>query len=296
MAPLGSYSRSMRLSARRYLRLPKRANPPVLPVAEAALLVFGEVGPPATGGTVLELAQLGAVRVDAGPTEHSPQTVVLVDPDAAVHGHHRVLLKGMFPLLKPGDSRMLRRGRKDNLRMLGAHDKLRRAVEAQAGERGWYYRTPLPGRAGTLLRRTRLLGWGILTPAGHATVDEVLGFRRYFATLEPGDVRQTELIRLLPWALMLGLHHRWEQLAAGLDVDDDEPVSWWSATGMFRLGPFRRGLAAFADAATLKAAQDTKYWYGVYDYGPGDDDAFDSGSSGDSGGFDATSAGGDNSW
>jgi hypothetical protein len=286
----------MRLSARRYLRLPKQTSPPDLSVAEAALLVFGEVGPAATGGTVLELAQLGAVRVDEGPTEHSPQTVVLVDPDAAVLEHHRVLLKGMFPLLRPGDSRMLRRGRKDNLRMLGAHDKLRRAVEARVGERGWYYRAPLPGRAGTLLRRTRLLGWGILTPDGHAMVDKVLGFRRYFATLEPGEIRQADLIRFLPWALALGLHHRWEQLSADLDVDDDEPVSWWSAVGMFRLGPFRRGLAAFADAATLRAAQDTKYWYGLYDYGPGDDNAFDSGSSSDSGGFDSTSAGGDNNW
>lgn len=285
----------MRLSARRYLRLPKQTNPPDLSVAEASLLVFGEVGPAATGGTVLELAQLGAVRVDEGPTVHSPQTVVLVDPGAAVEEHHRVLLTGMFPSLKPGDSRMMRRGRKDNLRMLGAHDKLRRSVEQRVGEHGWYYRTPVSGRAGTLLRRTRLLGWGILTPEGHAMVDEVLGFRRYFATLEPGEIRQAELIRLLPWALALGLHHRWEQLAAGLDVDDDEPVSWWSATGMFRLGPFRRGLAAFAGAATLRAAQDTKYWYGLYDYGPGDDDAFDSGPSSDSGGFDA-SGGGDNSW
>ncbi|MEV0289420.1 hypothetical protein AB0H36_35295 [Kribbella sp. NPDC050820] len=285
----------MRLSARRYRRLPKRATPPDLSVAEAALLVFGEVGPAATGGTILELAQLGAVRIDEGPVEHSAQTVVLVDPGAAVEEHHRVLLKGMFPLLKPGDSRMLRRGRKDNVRMLGAHDKLGRAVEARVSEADWYYRTPVPGRAGRLLRRTRLLGWGILTPAGHAMVDQVLGFRRYVATLEPGEIRQAELIRLLPWALMLGLHHRWEQLAAGLPVDDDEPVSWWSATGMFRLGPFRRGLAAFDAAATDRAARDTKYYYGLYDYGPGDNDGFfDSGPSGGSG-FDA-SGGGDNNW
>ncbi|MGW1339769.1 hypothetical protein ACWCOV_01850 [Kribbella sp. NPDC002412] len=290
----------MRLSARRYLRLPKRSTPPDLPVAEAALLVFGEVGPAATGGTVLELAQLGAVRIDEGPAENSPQTVVLVDPGAAVEEHHRVLLKGMFPRLKPGDSRMLRRGRKDNVRMLGAHDKLRRAVEARVVEQGWYYRTPVPGSTGRLLRRTRLLGWGILTPAGHAMVDQVLGFRRYVGTLEPGEIRQAELIRFLPWALALGLHHRWEQLAAGLPVDDDEPVSWWSATGMFRLGPFRRGLAAFADAATLRAAEDTKYSYGLWDHYDAQGDLyFDGGWGGGSdlgGSGDHGSGGSDNSW
>jgi hypothetical protein len=286
----------MRLSTRRYLRLPKVPNPPDLSVAEAALLVFGEIGPAATGGTVLELAQLGAVRVDEGLTEHSPQTVVLVNPGAAAHDHHQVLLKGMFPLLKPGQSRTLRRGRKDNLRMLGAHDKLRRAVEERVAERDWFHRMPPPGRAAILLRRTRLLGWGSLTPTGHAVVDEVLGFRRYFATLEATDVRHADLIRFLPWALTLGLHHRWEQLAAGVDVGDDEPVSWWSATGMFRLGPFRRGLAAFADAATLKAAEDTKYSYGLFDYDAGDDLAFDSGPAGDSGSDGFGSGADDNSW
>lgn len=261
-------------------------------VAEAALLVFAEVGPAATGGTLLELAQLGALRVEEGKTEHSPQTVVLVDPDRAVEEHHRVLLKGMFPTLKPGDSRMLRRGRKDNLRLLGAHDKFRRSVEAGLSGRGWYYRMPVPGRTGSLLRRTRLLGWGILTSAGHERVAEVLSFRRYFATLEPGELRPAELVRFLPWALTLGLHHRWEQLAAGLDVDDDEPVSWWSATGMFRLGPFRRGLAAFAEGTSLRVVEDTKYWYAAD--GTADDDLFDSGRPGDNA-FDSSSAS-DNGW
>lgn len=286
----------MRVSARRYLRLPKVENPPELSVAEAALLVFAEVGPAATGGTVLELAQLGAVRVEEGATEHSPQTVVLVDPGATAGEHHRVLLRGMFPLLKPGESRMMRRGRKDNLRMLGAHQKFRTAVEERVAERGWFHRPPMAGRAGAMLRRTRLVGWGSLTPAGHDMVAEVLGFRRYFATLEAGDVRRADLIRFLPWALALGLHHRWEQLSTGLDTNDDEPVIWWSATGMFRLGPFRRGLAAFADAATLRAAQDTKYSYGLYDYDAGDDFAFDTGpsTSSDSDFGDSTTP--DNNW
>jgi len=286
----------MRLSARRYLHLPKVPTPPDIPVAEAALLVFGELGPAATGGTLLELAQLGALRIDEGTTERSPQTVVLVDAEAAPYAHHRALLKELFPLLKPGESRVLRRGRKDNLRMLAAQDGLAAAVVPQMAERDWFHRMPLAGRPGALLRRTRVVGWGSLTPAGHAMVDEVLGFRRYLGTLEIGEVRQAELHRFLPWALTLGLHHRWEQLAAGLEVGDDEPVTWWSATGMFRLGPFRQGLAAFTGAATLKAAQDTKYAYGLFDHDPGDFTDFDTAPPGDSSsvGFDA--GGSDGNW
>lgn len=286
----------MRLSARRYLRLPKVPTPPDVPVAEAALLVFAELGPAATGGTLLELAQLGAVRIDAGATERSPQTVVLVDPGAATWDHHRTLLKELFPLLKPGESRVLRRGRKDNLRMLGAQDKLARAVIPQVAERGWFHRMPVPGRPGTMLRRTRVIGWGSLTPAGHSMVGEVLGFRRYFGTLEVGEVRQADLNRLLPWALTLGLHDRWEQLAARLEVGDDEPVSWWSAAGMFRLGPFRQGLAAFAGAATLKAAQDTKYAYSLFDHEPGDLTGFDTAPAGDAASAGLDADGGDSSW
>ncbi|TDD21783.1 hypothetical protein E1218_20445 [Kribbella turkmenica] len=94
-------------------------------------------------------------------------------------------------------------------------------------------------------------------------MNDVLSFRRYFATLEPGEIRQAELMRLLPWAFALELDNRWEQLASSQDVVDDEPVPWWSVTGMFRLGPFRRGLAAFADDATLRSMQDTKYWHGA---------------------------------
>jgi hypothetical protein len=62
----------MGLSARRYLRVLKVSNPPDLPVAGAALLVFVDVGPVATGGALLGLAQLGAVRIDDGATERSP--------------------------------------------------------------------------------------------------------------------------------------------------------------------------------------------------------------------------------
>lgn len=273
------------MSPRRYLRVPKVPNPPDLPVAEAALLVFAEVGPAASGGTLLELAQLGVVRIDEGATEQSPQTVVLVNSELAGCDHHRVLLKALFPLLRPGESRVLRRGRKDNLRMLEAQSALTKGVVRRVAERGWFHRMPAAGRLGPMLRRTRLFGWGSLTPAGRAMVDEVLGFRRYFATLEVGEIRRADLIRFLPWALTLGLHHRWEQLAADLETDDDEPVIWWSALGMFRLGPFRLGLAAFANAATLRAAEDTKYAYGLYDFDAGDFDAFESGPS-FGGGFD----------
>jgi hypothetical protein len=73
-APRASYRRSMRLQARRYLRVLKVSNPPDLPAAEAALLVFVNVGPAATGGALLELAQLGADRIDEGATERSPHT------------------------------------------------------------------------------------------------------------------------------------------------------------------------------------------------------------------------------
>lgn len=166
----------MRISARRYLRLRPEPNPPEVPVAEAALLAFAEVGPAATGGTVLELAQLGGVRIDEGPTEHAPLTVALVDPGATAGETHRVLLKGMFPQLKPGDRRLLRRGRKDNRRMLGAHLTFQVAVEERVADRGWFRRMPAGGRSGTALRRTRLFGWGSLTPDGEAMLAAVLGF------------------------------------------------------------------------------------------------------------------------
>jgi hypothetical protein len=209
------------------------------------LLVLAQPDPATTGATLLELAQLGVLRIDDGVDDRSAQTVVLVDAALATRRHHRALLKGLFPLLKPGESRVLRRGRKDNLRLLGAQSAMTKALYGEVAERGWYRRMPPSGRLGRLLRRTRLVGWGRLTRAGDETVDEVLGFRQYFATLEPGQATRAELLGFLPWAMMFGLHERWDRLAAGVDVDDDEPVAWWSAVGMFRLGRFRRGLAGF---------------------------------------------------
>ena len=72
----------MRLSSRRYLRLPKSATPPDMSVAEAALLVFAEIGPAATGATLLELAQLGVVRIDAGETEQGQGVGALLEVPA----------------------------------------------------------------------------------------------------------------------------------------------------------------------------------------------------------------------
>jgi hypothetical protein len=83
------------------------ASPPELPVAEAGFLIDSANNTDETAGTLVELAQAGAIRIE--DEDNQPQVVSLVDAELAAYGRHqRALLKGVFPLLKAGESRHLR--------------------------------------------------------------------------------------------------------------------------------------------------------------------------------------------
>ncbi|TWD83152.1 putative membrane protein DUF2207 [Kribbella amoyensis] len=323
-------------------------TPPPISVAEACLLVNSTLHPEATQATILELGLLGALRIEEEDAEDddAPQTLVLVDSDLAKRPHHRALLKGLFPLLKPGSTVQLRRRFKENRRLLDAQKAMVTALREEVATKGWYHELPSARRKPPVLGRTlgrrltriaiavpiiatvlgfagaitetatqrpldgvliaavvlvaglavyvlrRVVSRGRLTSRGRELAVEVRRFRAYLADVPADAVPEQQLIEFLPWAMTLDLGDRWEQMLAGGD-----PVRFWSTIGLFRVGKFRRTVAAFM-AGTLVTgsgpgaaayADDRANSYGG---GGGTSSGFDSGAGAGGGG----GGGGGSSW
>jgi hypothetical protein len=190
------------------------ASPPQLPVAEAGFLIDSIITIDETAGTLFELAQAGAIRIE--DEDEKPPVVSLIDAELAGYGHQRALLKGLFPLLKAGESRHLFRGRKDNLRMLAAQQAMREALHEQVAARGWYHQMPKTW--------WRLPVPGLRTAAGRDVTNQLTAFRQRLATAEMAQLGHADLIRYLPWAQTIGLGSRWSELIAAGSTDDDDPM------------------------------------------------------------------------
>ncbi|MGC4942029.1 DUF2207 domain-containing protein [Kribbella sp. DT2] len=311
---------------------PVMTTPPAITAAEARFLLHGYVDGEAIQATLLELALLGAVQLGTDdettvvlvdpqaakrshhralvrglfPTLKSGTTVTLqhrrrpLDAQRAMARALRadVTTKNWFAPLPSASRTAPVAGRKLQfvpvfLSMLGL--ALLGFIAAGIGTA--VTDRPLDGilvfvlvvlacTALYVVRRTT--SRGRLTRPGRELVVELRSFQRYLETVRAEDLPDHTLVELLPWAMVLDQGDRWEQLLEGGD-----PVSFFSSVGVFRVGRFRRGVAAFM-AGTLIGGSGTAY-AGSTGWSSGADSGA-SGFSGGAGAGDGGGGGGGGSW
>jgi hypothetical protein len=87
--------------------IPVAFSPPAIPVAEAGLLIDGQVDSQETAATIIELAVKGALTVQSDGEQDF--RITLVDPSKASAPHETVLLTSLFDDEPPGAERDLSR-------------------------------------------------------------------------------------------------------------------------------------------------------------------------------------------
>jgi uncharacterized membrane protein YgcG len=236
--------------------IPVAFSPPPIPMAEAGLLIDGQVDSEDTAATIIDLAVRGALTVQSND-EHDFR-ISLLDPSKASTPHEMVLLTGLFEDEPPGAERDLSRPGS----LASAHEQMRDSVRNQVGARGWFRKVPsaaaissfgvamiaitlaaviavglwiawarelprvlllltplLPIIITVAVIRAKLKG-GQRTAEGRALCDQVEGFRTYLATAEADQLKFEEgediFSKYLPWAIIFGLADRWAKICADL--------------------------------------------------------------------------------
>lgn len=229
------------------LPIPVAFSPPKIPVAEAGLLIDGQVDTRETAATIIDLAVRGALTVQS--TGEDDFRVTLVDPNRATAPHEMVLLTSLFAGAPPGASADL--GARGSL--VTAHNAMQASVRNQVAARGWFRKVPsASATTGLGFGAFALVFFGIFalgaavlwilvpllpvlitiavvrfklrrgqrTPDGRAVTDQVEGFRTYLATAEADQLRFEEgediFSRYLPWAIAFELADRWAKVCADL--------------------------------------------------------------------------------
>ena len=271
--------------------IPVAFAPPTIPVAEAGLLVDGQVDARETAATIVDLAVRGALQVHS--TSDDDFRVTLLDPERATAPHEMVLLTQVFGGRPPGATADLStRGS-----MLSAHKAMTTSVINQVTARGWFRKVPsatattsagfgvvalvafglfgagawalwlvlplLPVVVTVLVIRTKLRR-GQRTADGRAVCDQVEGFRTYLATAEAEQLRFEEgadiFSRYLPWAIIFELTDRWAELCGQLVAMGRLPSTtpyWYTghfAGGYFNTAFLTSNLTAAATPAPSTAA------------------------------------------
>jgi uncharacterized protein (TIGR04222 family) len=227
--------------------IPVAFYPPPVPVAEAGLLVDGQVDSRETAATIIDLAVRGALTVQSYGKDDFQ--VTLVDPNKAAAPHEMVLLTALFDGEPPGTVKDLStRGS-----MANAHEQMRNSVRNQVASRGWFRKVPsaaatsgfgfgliaigvfasfavgfwllllliplLPIVITLAVIRTKLKR-GQRTAEGRAVCDQVEGFRTYLATAEADQLKFEEgediFSKYLPWAIIFELADRWAKICGDL--------------------------------------------------------------------------------
>ena len=116
--------------------IPVAFSPPSIPVAEAGLLIDGQVDTRETAATIIDLAVRGAIIVQSSG-EHDFR-ITLVDPSKASAPHEKVLLTNLFDGESPGAERDLSRPGS----VASAHEQMRDSVRSQIAARGWFRKVP----------------------------------------------------------------------------------------------------------------------------------------------------------
>ena len=227
--------------------IPVAFYPPSIPVAEAGLLIDGQVDSRETAATIIDLAVRGALTVQSYGKDDFQ--VTLVDPNKAAAPHEMVLLTALFEGEPPGAVKDLSaRGS-----MANAHEQMRDSVRNQVASRGWFRKVPsaaatsgfgfgliaigvfasfavgfwllllliplLPIVITLAVIRTKLKR-GQRTAEGRAVCDQVEGFRTYLATAEADQLKFEEgediFSKYLPWAIIFELADRWAKICGDL--------------------------------------------------------------------------------
>ena len=227
--------------------IPVAFSPPKIPVAEAGLLIDGQVDARETAATIIDLAVRGALTVQSYRDDEFQ--VTLVDPSRASAPHEMVLLTSLFNGEPPGAER--------DLSEPGS-------LVGHTNECEIRYATKSPPAAGSARcrrpRLTRNFGFGIIaiaifaafavgfwlllllipllpiiitlavirtklkrgqrTAEGRAVADQVEGFKTYLATAEADQLKFEEgediFSKYLPWAIIFELADRWAKICGDL--------------------------------------------------------------------------------
>jgi uncharacterized membrane protein YgcG len=227
--------------------IPVAFAPPPIPVAEAGLLIDGQVDSRETAATIIDLAVRGALTVQSYGKDDFQ--VTLVDPNRATAPHEMVLLTNLFDGDPPGAVRDLSAPGS----LASAHEQMRDSVRNQVAARGWFRKVPSAAA-------TRSLGFGVIvigifasfavgfwllllllpllpiiitlavirrklkrgqrTAEGRAVCDQIEGFRTYIATAEADQLKFEEgediFSKYLPWAIIFELADRWAKICGDL--------------------------------------------------------------------------------
>jgi uncharacterized membrane protein YgcG len=266
------------------IEIPVAFSPPRIPVAEAGLLIDGQVDTRETAATLIDLAVRGAVLVHSdGDNDFR---VTLVDPNKAAAPHEMVLLTSLFNGEPPGAMRDL----SERGSLQAAHQQMQASVRNQVAARGWFRKVPgaaaahsfgfgsiviaiiaaftigawvlwilvplLPVIITILVIRAKLRR-GQRTAEGRAVCDQVEGFKTYLATAEADQLRFEEgediFSKYLPWAIAFELADRWAKVCADLVAMGRLPdvVPYWYV-GNYHLAAFNT--AFIADSLTSAAS------------------------------------------
>jgi uncharacterized membrane protein YgcG len=227
--------------------IPVAFSPPRIPVAEAGLLIDGQVDTRETAATIIDLAVRGALTVQSYGKDDFQ--VTLVDPNRATAPHEMVLLTSLFDGEPPGAVKDLSAAGS----MADAHEQMRDSVRSQVTSRGWFRKVPSAAATSSLgfgliviaifasfavgfwllllcipllpilitfaVIRTKLKR-GQRTAEGRAVCDQVEGFRTYLATAEADQLKFEEgediFSKYLPWAIIFELADRWAKICGDL--------------------------------------------------------------------------------
>lgn len=238
-----------------HLEIPVQFTPPPITVAEAGILVDGQVDVRDTAATLVSLAVNGAIKIEDVDGSGSGYQVRLLDPSRATGPHETAILTNLFGGLPPGAiTDLSSRGS-----MTEAHRSLVAQTRSLVQEKQWFTKVPrTAGRAlgGGWIGAIVIIGWiflhsgGGISPAlllllipiaslvittamvskimrrgqrtatGRAVCDHVEGFRQYLATAEADQLRFEEgqdiFSRYLPWAIAFDLADRWQRICQQL--------------------------------------------------------------------------------
>jgi uncharacterized membrane protein YgcG len=254
--------------------IPVAFSPPRIPVAEAGLLIDGQVDPRETAGTIIDLAVRGALTVQS--TGKDDFRVTLVDPNVAAAPHEMVLLTSLFHGEPPGTVADLSAPGS----MASAHRELQTSVRNQVASRGWFRKIPSARAAHgigfgfiafVVIAAFGISTWLLLvlvpllpviitiaviraklkrgqrTADGRAVCDQVEGFKTYLATAEADQLKFEEgediFSKYLPWAIIFELAERWAKICADLVAMGRIPdvMPYWYVGNIYSLSAFNTG-------------------------------------------------------
>jgi uncharacterized membrane protein YgcG len=276
--------------------IPVAFSPPKIPVAEAGLLVDGQVDARETAATIIDLAVRGALTVRSSSDDEF--SVTLVDPSRAAAPHEMVLMTTLFGGRPPGAVADLSKPGS----LQPAHNAMRDSVISQVASRGWFTKVPSTAAARSigfggvlivgfvLFQVASALLWllvpllpviitiavlrskmkrGQRTPDGRAVCDQVEGFRTYLATAEADQLRFEEgediFSRYLPWAIAFELADRWAKICGDLvamgRLPDTTPYWYYGSYNIsaFNVGFLTGSLSSAAAPAPVASSSGTGF-------------------------------------